>query len=162
MHIRYTLSVFLFLLFSAATTAQNPVKWSFSAKNAGNNLVDLVFTASVDEGWCTYSQFSEGDDGPTPTTLYFQQGAHYKLVGKAKESGGIMQVYDKVFKMNISKFKHTAVLTQRVQVKDRSKPILGYLNYIACNDVTCTAPRDVDFSFKMPALKGSTPKTTRH
>jgi len=163
MHLRPTLSAFLFLFFAAALTAQqNPVKWSFSTKNAGNNLVDLVFTASIDEGWCTYSQFLEGDDGPTATALYFQNGANYKLVGKAKESGGITKVYDKVFRMNISKFKHTAVLTQRVEIKDGSKPISGYLNFIAYNDVTCTAPRDVDFSFKIPALKSSTPKTTRH
>lgn len=162
MQFRPTLSAFVLLLFATALTAQQkPVKWSFTTKDAGNCQVDLIFTASIDEGWCTYSQFLESQDGPNPLVLNFQEGSNYKLVGKAKESGGIVKEYDKMFRMNISKFKHTAVLTQRVEIKDASKPISGYLNFTACNDAMCMPPRDVDFSFKIPVLK-SCARSNRH
>lgn len=141
-------------------TAQNPVKWSFSAKDAGNSQVDLILTGTIEDGWYTYSQFLESEEGPVATTITFSPGANYKLVGKAKESGDILKVHDKVFDMNLTKFKHTAIFTQRVEVTDRTKPITGYVNYMTCNDEMCLPPRDVDFSFKIPAGAATTPAAT--
>ncbi|MFN0034703.1 MAG: protein-disulfide reductase DsbD domain-containing protein [Saprospiraceae bacterium] len=149
-------------LLSVAVFAQNPVKWSFAAKDAGNCQVDLVFTGIIDEGWYTYSQFLESEDGPVATTLTFQEGTHYKLIGKAQEGGEKITVHDPVFDMKLSKFKHKAILTQRVEVKDPSKPIVGYLNFMTCNDEMCLPPKDADFSFKIPALTGCSAKTTNH
>lgn len=143
----------LFLLLSAvAGMAQNPVKWSFSAKDAGNCQVDLVFTATIEDGWFTYSQFLESEDGPVATALTFSPAPGYKLIGKAKEGGEIIKVHDKVFDMELTKFKHKAILTQRVSVTDPSKPITGYINFMVCNDEMCLPPKDVDFSFKIPVL----------
>jgi len=156
--IRTSFFTLIVALLSFSVSAQNPVKWSFSAKDAGNCQVDLIFTATIEDGWYTYSQFLESEDGPVPTSLTFQQDPNFKLIGKAKESGEIIKVYDKVFDMNLTKFKHKAILTQRVELKDPSKPITGYLGFMVCNDEMCLPPKDVDFSFKIPALKncGST------
>lgn len=162
--IRTSLLTLFVALLSFSVSAQNPVKWSFSAKDAGNCQVDLIFTATIEDGWYTYSQFLESEDGPVPTSLTFQQDPNFKLLGKAKESGEIIKVYDKVFDMNLTKFKHKAILTQRVELKDPSKPITGYLGFMVCNDEMCLPPKDVDFSFKIPALKncgstGAVPET---
>jgi len=162
--IRTSFFTLLVALLSFSVSAQNPVKWSFSAKDAGNCQVDLIFTATIEDGWYTYSQFLESEDGPVPTSLTFQQDPNFKLLGKAKESGEIIKVYDKVFDMNLTKFKHKAILTQRVELKDPSKPITGYLGFMVCNDEMCLPPKDVDFSFKIPALKncgstGAVPET---
>ncbi|MDO8365458.1 MAG: cytochrome c biogenesis protein CcdA, partial [Saprospiraceae bacterium] len=148
------------VLINTAAFAQNPVKWSFEAKDAGNCQVDLVFTATIDDGWYTYSQFLESEDGPVPTTITFQESAHYKLLGKAKEGGNIIKVYDKVFDMNLTKFKHKAVLTQRVELKDPGKPVNGYLSFMVCNDEMCLPPKDVDFTFQIPAVSGCAGATT--
>ena len=148
-------NVFLFalaLLSAASLSAQNPVKWVFTAKDAGNCQVDLIFTGTIDEGWYTYSQFLESEDGPVATSITFSPAPGYKLVGKATESGEIIKVHDKVFDMNLTKFKHKAILTQRVEVSDPSKPITGYITYMSCNDEMCLPPKDADFSFKIPAL----------
>jgi thiol:disulfide interchange protein DsbD len=140
------------LLFAASVFAQNPVKWSFSTKDAGNCQVDLIFTGTIDEGWYTYSQFLESEDGPVATSLTFNQQPHFKLIGKAKESGEIIKAFDKVFEMNLTKFKHKAILTQRVEVSDPTKPIVGYIGFMVCNDEMCLPPRDVDFTFTIGAL----------
>ncbi len=159
---RRSLGLVGLMLFTLSLFAQSPVKWSFSAKDAGNCQVDLVITGIIEEGYYTYSQFLESEDGPVATTFTFQEEPHYKLIGKAKESGEIVKTYDKVFEMNLTKFKHKAIFTQRVEVKDPSKPIVGYLNFMACNDDHCKPPKNVDFSFTIPALKGcgNAPSTT--
>ena len=152
MRFRHLLLSVLPLLAAASLSAQEPVKWAFTAKDAGNCQVDLIFTGTIDEGWYTYSQFLESEDGPVATALTFAPAPGYKLVGKAKEGGEIIKVHDKVFDMNLTKFKHKAILTQRVEVKDPAKPIEGYLTFMTCNDEKCLPPKDVDFSFKIPAL----------
>jgi thiol:disulfide interchange protein DsbD len=146
------LALAISLLFSPSLHAQNPVKWSFSSKDAGNCQLDLVFTGTIEDGWYTYSQFLESEDGPVATAITFSPGSGYKLLGKAKESGGIIKVHDKVFDMNLTKFKHTAIFTQRVEITDPTKPISGYITFMTCNDEMCLPPRDVDFSFKVPVL----------
>jgi len=139
----------LLLAFPVFLFAQNPVKWSFTTKDMGNCQTDLIITGTIEDGWYTYSQFLESEDGPIPTTFTFKEGAHFKLLGKATESGDKFTVHDKVFDMKLTKFKHKAIFTQRVAVKDASKPIAGYLSFMSCNDEMCLPPKDVDFSFKV-------------
>ena len=160
MRVRNLLLVVFSLLFSVALTAQNPIKWSFTTKDVGNCQVDLIMTGTIEDGWYTYSQFLESEDGPVPTTFTYQQTSAFKLVGKAKESGEIIKVHDKVFDMNLTKFKHKAIFTQRVELNDPTKPITGYLNYMVCNDEMCLPPKDVDFSFKIGPLSNCGGATT--
>jgi thiol:disulfide interchange protein DsbD len=149
----------IILLSASANFAQNPVSWKFEVRDAGNCQVDVVMTGTIQDGWYTYTQFMSGDEGPVPTTINFQEGPHFKLVGKANESGEIVKMFDKVFGMELSKFKHKAIFTQRIAVIDPSKPINGYLNYMCCNDQMCLPPKDAEFSLNMPACKnGSTPE----
>jgi thiol:disulfide interchange protein len=139
----------LFLALATSTVAQNPLKWSFSYQDAGNGQYDLICTGTLDEGYTTYSQFLESEDGPVATSLTFKDGDHFTKVGKAAEGGEKYTTYDKVFGMNLTKFKHKAVFTQRVKVTDFSKPIAGYITAMVCNEDSCLPPRDVDFSFKI-------------
>jgi thiol:disulfide interchange protein len=132
---------------------QNPVKWSFTVQNAANGKAELVFTGTIEEGWYTYSQFSESDDGPLPTTMTYREGPHFKLIGKAAESGEKITLFDKMFGVNLTKFKHKVIFTQKVAIKDPSKPIEGYISYTTCNEEMCMPPKDVDFRFVVPATK---------
>lgn len=146
MKIRILLLAMLLPL-AAVLKGQNHITWTYSIRDAGNKQVDLIFSGKIDEGWTTYSQFLESDEGPIATSFTFKEGPHYKLVGKAVETGGKVTKYDNVFGMNLTKFKHSAVFTQRVDVLDASKPIVGYMTYMSCNDESCLPPIDVDFSF---------------
>lgn len=156
MTIRSLILNLLYLLSATVIVGQNPVKWAFSSKDAGNGQYDLIFTATIDDGWNTYSQFLESEDGPVATALTFEEGPHFKLLGKAKEGGEKFTKYDNVFGMNLTKFKHKAIFTQRVQVSDVSKPVKGYLTYMVCNDEMCLPPKDVDFKFELKP-SGATP-----
>lgn len=161
---KFCLRLFLFALvlmpWGKSVFAQNPIKWTFTAKDAGNGEADLIFTGNINDGWYTYSQKLESDMGPIPTSITFKEGPHYKTVGEAKESGDRFTKYDKVFDMNLTKFKHQAIFTQRVKVKDYTQPITGYISYMVCNEEMCLPPKDVDFKFTVtPAATKEAPKT---
>jgi cytochrome c biogenesis protein CcdA/thioredoxin-related protein len=144
-------------------SAQEIVKWSYEVKDASNGQADLVFTGKIADGWSTYSQFLDGDDGPLPSAFSFKPGAHYQLVGKAAESGEKSTAFDQVFNMNVAKFKHLAVFTQRIKINDATQPIVGFLEYMACNDTECKPPKTFEFSIMPPSAKGTnttSPNTT--
>jgi thiol:disulfide interchange protein len=146
-----------FALLTTTLFAQSPIKWTFEAKclDPNNGEYLLVFDGEIKEGWNTYSQYLESEDGPVPTTFEFAKGAYTKI-GKCEESGGKETSYDDVFKMTITKFKHHATFSQKVKVTDASKPISGYLSFICCDATHCMPPKDIDFMFKLPNCVGNT------
>lgn len=142
--------IFGLLILQSALYAQikNPVKWDMTYKQVSAQEFDLVFTATINSGWYVYSQFLE-DGGPVPTSLNFEAGSHYQLVGKAKESGHKKEGQDPIFEMYVVKFSKDFIVTQRVKVSDLAKPIAGYLTFMTCDNEQCLPPTDVDFSFQL-------------
>lgn len=138
-----------FFGFSLNGQILTPVKWTTSYEQVSAEEFNLQFTATIDEGWVIYSQYLESEDGPIPTGFYFDEGEHFELVGKNEESGNRKEAYDKVFDMQLVKFYKKAVFTQKVKVKDFSKPIKGYLEFMTCDDERCLPPSEEEFSFTL-------------
>ena len=143
----------LLVLLIVTTTTLNaqilkPVKWKFSTEKISDNEQNLVFTASIDEGWTVYSQFT-ADDGPVPTLITYESNDGAEIIGKGVESGHKKEGLDKLFDVNVIKYlaDEDFVIKQKVKITDGSKPISGYLTFMTCNDKTCLPPTDVDFSF---------------
>ena len=137
------------LLVSTAAFAQfhDPVKWSMSQKKVTETEYELVFKADIEPGWNVYSQYLESDEGPIPTSFNYEEGAHFELVGKNVEEGHKKEGHDEIFDMNLIKFYKEVTFTQRVKIKDASKPITGYLEFMTCDDERCLPPTEKDFSF---------------
>lgn len=147
-----TLLLFVFSAFPKGANGQilEPVKWDMSLKQTGDNDFELTFTAKIDDGWSVYSQDIEGEDGPVPTTFYFDDGAHFQRIGKVAESPENRKtLHDAVFDMEVTKFHKKATFTQKVKIADGSKPVAGYLEYMTCDDTRCLPPTEVDFSFDL-------------
>lgn len=135
----------------ASAQILQPVKWKTETKSVGKNQYDIIFTATIDDGWHVYSQFLK-DDGPIPTSFHFDESKDYKLIGKTTESGNKKESYDAMFSMQLIWFESKAVFTQRVEVLSPTAVVKGYYEYETCNDRSCLPPEDVDFNFE---LKGS-------
>lgn len=131
----------------------DPVKWTFTAEPAGENEYDLTFKAKIDKGWAIYSQFLESDDGPVKTSFEYDEGTHYSLNGKTEESGGKLEVFDKMFKMNLIKFKKEATFQQKIVVTDKSKSVNGFFEYMTCDDTRCLPPGFIPFRFDAATMK---------
>lgn len=138
-----------FVIASASGQILDPVKWKFSSNQIADNEFELVFTAVIDDGWTVYSQHIEGD-GPVPTSFFFTEADNYERIGEVVESSENRKtIHDNVFDMELSKFYHQAVFTQKVRVNDTSKPIEGFLEFMTCDDTRCLPPTEVEFSFAL-------------
>ena len=143
------LFVFTMLGFWAQAQILEPVKWETSYEELKNDTVQLIFTAKIDEGWNVYSQFT-GDDGPIPTTIYFDSIAGAEKIGLAEEFGHKKQAADPLFNgIEVIKFldDEDFVMKQKVVITDRSRPIVGAVEYMTCDDARCLPPTFHDFSF---------------
>lgn len=144
--------IFAFFLLSFLFTQaqiQTPVKWEFKTKVTGANSAELLFIASIDNGWHLYSQHLP-DGGPMPTEFAFAKLEGIQLDGKASEPTP-KEVFDEMFKMKVKYFDKTATFIQKIKLTN-SKPVTvsGTINFQACNEETCI-PGEAEFSFDLPA-----------
>ena len=140
--------------FSVSAQIYNPVKWKITLTPAGDGNYTFLAKCTIEDGWSVYSQYLANEDGPIATTVNFDEGSHYKLIGKNKESDNAKKIFDKVFEMEVVKFQHSYSIEQKIKVTDPSKPITGYVNFMTCNDERCLPPTDVEF--ELFATGGST------
>ncbi len=151
MHKPASLWVIFLTFLSVSLSAQiySPVKWVTTHEQTADGEFDLIFTATIDDGWSIYSQYLESDDGPVRTTFEFEKEAGYNLVGKNLETGDKKEGYDELFGMNVIKFYNKAVFTQKIKITDYSKPIVGYFEFMTCDATKCLPPDMVDFEFTL-------------
>ena len=139
------------LLLSVGLGAQilDPVKWKFSQEKAGNDEVDLVFTAHIEDKWHLYSQdLPEG--GPIATSFFFDDSDHFLRVGEVTEVSEAEVKYDPSFDMELRMFSHEAVFKQRIRILSADKfDISGSIEYMCCDDERCLPPTDEAFIFSM-------------
>ena len=140
---------FLSLAWSAFSQIETPIKWGTEWKKISGNEFELVLIANADPGWYIYSQYLESDDGPVRTSIHFESGSHFSLVGNAKEEGKRKEGFDEMFRMNVIKFSGKVRFVQRVKVSDVKKPIKGYLEFMTCDDERCLPPTEEEFSFDL-------------
>lgn len=152
------LLLLLFGAFSVSAQIENPVKWSTNWKKVGTNEYELIFVANIEDGWNTYSQYLESDDGPVRTSFHYDKGT-FQLVGKNIEEGDKKEGHDKMFDMNVIKLLHTVTFRQKIKVTDLSKPITGYVEYMCCNDEKCLPPTEFAFKFMLNDAAGEKKKT---
>ncbi|MGB1217615.1 MAG: protein-disulfide reductase DsbD domain-containing protein, partial [Saprospiraceae bacterium] len=128
----------------------NPVKWLYDVKQNGDEY-EVVFKAQMEDGWYTYSQYLESDDGPIRTSFVYQdKSGNFEMLGKNEESSkNKVEGHDKIFDMNVIKFKKEVTFTQKLKAKDASKPLVGYLEYMACDAEKCLPPDEVAFSINL-------------
>ncbi len=145
---------FIFLILSVLITQaqiQTPVKWEFKTKVTGENIAELHFIASIDNGWHLYSQYLP-DGGPMPTEFVFTKLEGVQLEGNGKTLEPTpKEVFDEMFKMKVKYFDKTATFIQKIKLTN-SKPVTvsGTINFQACNEETCV-PGETEFSFEVPA-----------
>ena len=126
----------------------DPAKWTYSVKETSATEAELVFTAKIDDGWHLYSQYTD-PAGPLPIVFEFTKSADYELVGKVQEPKPHEEM-DPLFDCVVKSFSGTVVFRQKVKrLSDKDFTVNGVLSYQMCNNGSCIAPEDRDFSFKV-------------
>lgn len=152
---QFGIGILLFLV-SVTLNAQNPISWDFKLSDAGNGEVNILATATVEQGWYMYdTNIPEG--GPNPTMIEFDEIRGAVAVGDFKSVDKEAKVkFDEIFQMEIASFTNSVTFAQRLKVTDKSAfSVIGNVRAQACNDQTCTPPLPVDFSFSGSNLPAS-------
>ena len=155
--ISYLLTLFI-LCVSAEALAQfhNPVSIKASQKKVSDDVLEVVFQGSIDEGWHVYGT-DIADGGPTRAELTLEKQKGVKPDGKLRATGKVQRAMDDMFGMEVSFMEGTASFVQRFTITEPEYEVSGYLTYGACNDENCIPPTNVEFSFKG---EGASPKSS--
>ncbi len=122
-----------------------PVHFKSEMKELGGGEAEIVFSATIDEGWHLYST-ELGQDGPISATFYVNKLEGATLVGKLTPRGNEVKQYDDMFGMELRFFEGSASFVQRVKFTASDYDIDCYLEYGACNDEMCLPPTQVPFA----------------
>jgi len=158
-HVSLFLS-FLFLVgFQTFAQIVEPVKWTFESKQEGNEAT-LIFKAKIEEGWHLYdTQLEEG--GPIKTSIHFSDSTLFDFVGELVKDPLPVKYFDKIFNMNVGYFSDQVTLTQKIKLINPGKTeIKGFVEFMSCNDETCTPPAEAEFSFSLNSSQDSKTVTT--
>ncbi|MDR2935837.1 MAG: thioredoxin family protein [Rikenellaceae bacterium] len=131
----------------------DPVSWRAEAKATRiANEFDMMLTATIQHPWHMYDT-GPYQDGPNATAFTFSPGVGCVLVDKVRMETKPHRAYDNTFRMEVGTFSGTAVFIQRVRVTAAGPvQIKGSVEYQVCDDQSCLAPTEWDFSVE---LKGA-------
>ena len=142
---RLVLILFVGLLTLAAEGQMvNPVHFSSQLKTLKGGEAEIIFSATIDDGWHVYST-DMGSDGPISATFNVVKMEGVETVGKLQPRGQVTKQYDKMFGMELRFFEKKGQFVQRVRFTQSKYVIDCYLEYGACNDEMCLPPTEVAF-----------------
>ena len=146
----------LALLVTFLGTAQivEPVKWSSSVVKVSDTELDLIISASIENNWHLYSQFTpEGGALPLVFTFKNQKG-NYQLIGKTKE-GKYKKSFNEIFEIEEYYFQNVAKFTQRIKIlNSKLKTISLLADGQACIDGKCVQTEG-NLVFNLPEIKAT-------
>ena len=144
-----------FVVYALQAQIKDPVKFKTELKSLSDTEAEIVFTATIDQGWHVYST-ELGDGGPISATFNVDKKSGIEPVGKLKPVGKEVATFDKLFEMKVRYFENTAKFVQKVKFTGGAYAIEGYLEYGACDDESCLPPTEVPFKYTGEAKAGNT------
>lgn len=147
---RFILSFLLVLVTAFSVRAQviDPVEWSFTINELGDEEFELVATATIEPMYHIYST-SMPEMAPLPTVFSFEGSEFFEPVGQAYDLTEVPLFHDDIFESDYYQFSNTASFGQKFRkLKEGSFPIVGELNYQACKDGMCVSlTEDINMNY---------------
>ena len=117
--------VFLFFIsllgiFSSVAQIVNPVNWEKSIKTTSETSGEIIFTATIDDGWHMYGLELPAESGIQATTVEWNTLEGVKLVGELTPSRPAHEAFDAVMDMKLSWWEKDITLTQKFDITDKS------------------------------------------
>lgn len=125
------------------------IKWTTEIETVSQTEGIIKWHAQIDEGWHIYGLTTPDVNGaPPPTSFDIIPSDSITLVGDVECSRPIETHYDDVLKLNIPWISGNVTFSRRFTVAAQVKGLVisGIINYMVCNDVSCTPPAKTDFS----------------
>src|SRR5258706_1591859 len=145
----YLTCLSLFIVVICFAQEENPVKWSFSAKQITDKSYEIHLTAVIEKDWHIYSQTTP-DGGPVPTSISYSKNPLLVIQGEAKEMGKLEKHFEKLFDVEVMQCSDKVDFVQTVNLKTNVKTnITGKVAFMTCNDEMCLPPKSIPFSIAL-------------
>ena len=131
-----------------------PVQWDVNVYE-NDGAYELVFHASVEPCWHTYSQHLESFDGPMPTAFRIDWPEGFAPEGEVEECEPLVQ-FDPTFEMDVNMFEEEVYFVQRFTGPDAGTEVIsGAITFMACDEEKCVFPPDLEFEAAFEARKSA-------
>lgn len=131
-----------------------PVQWDINVYE-NDGAYELVFHASVEPCWHTYSQHLESFDGPMPTAFRIDWPEGFAPEGEVEECEPLVQ-FDPTFEMDVNMFEEEVYFVQRFTGPDAGTEVIsGAITFMACDEEKCVFPPDLEFEAAFEARKSA-------
>ncbi len=84
-----------------------------------------------------------------PTAFSFDENANLEFIGQPIETGKKKEAFDELFGVKVIKFSGVVNFTQKVKVKSGENAVVGYLEFMSCDDEKCLPPKEVEFNIAL-------------
>jgi thiol:disulfide interchange protein DsbD len=137
------------------------VKWAFTFNDLPANEKEIHLTATIENGWHLYDM-NLPSGGPISTSITFETVKGAELVGKPTASVKPTVVREPMFdNMELRWYAGRVTFVQKLKVTDYKKfKIAGEVEFMACNDETCSPPDRIPFEFDGKNIKNIPQNTT--
>ncbi len=145
----------ILFIFALLTTSilnaeiQRPVKWNISCSEIDkNNTITISFQANIDDGWHIYGM-EMPQDGPIATSFNFTLNKGATPAGSTTANKKTKCGMDNLFGMELCEYSGAVTFQQKMKVsQEKGYKIVGYVEYMACDNTNCLAPTKEKFSFE--------------
>ena len=150
---RWLVAAVIALVWVAAATAQDPVRWGTEWRRVSDTQGEIVFSAQIAPLWHVYGP--QEMDGPTQATFTAESLVGAELDGPLRAEGNLVQRYEEMFGCEVFYFEGSGLFVQPVRLTGGPYTVEGYLEYGACNEESCLPPTSVDvkYSGEGPAVR---------
>ena len=135
----------LFVSVSVSGQIIDPVIWSFGYESIGENQYEIVLRVSIEEGSHIYGmEVPEG--GPIATNIRFAEDKRLSFENNIVSNIQPNKKYDEAFEMEIATFEGKVEFRQPIKSTVSDFTVRGYVEYMSCNNISCSPPKEVEFS----------------
>jgi thiol:disulfide interchange protein DsbD len=135
----------------------HPATWSQRSSTTSakaGDVLEVIFTATIDKNWYLYSSEFPCEDGPIKTTVEFEKSDGFEVVEGMVAVGDIAK-HDPIFECDVRIFKDKAEFRQKVRVLKGPLTIRGAVDYQVCSDIDGKCiPFNEDFELAVIAVRG--------
>ncbi|NOT38313.1 MAG: hypothetical protein HOP11_13150 [Saprospiraceae bacterium] len=149
MKFAYNLILIFFISSRLAAQILDPVHWESKINSIGNQEYELIISATMDKGWCIYSQTSD-PNGAIPTEVTIEKNSSIELLGKVEERGKLKKAPEPLFENAIlAKYYDHVDFVQKFKAAGPLNTLKASTYFMACNSETCIPPTTKEFTLSL-------------
>lgn len=158
-------SITLCLLGLMAMAAPSHINWSSTIENLGQGKGAIVVTAQIDAGWHIYGvempNLGNEPGIPDATSIEADAGSTINFIGKTTTTAESTVHFDEFLNLNLPWLQGTVILRREFVIADGAPGanIQGYVQYMACNETSCTPPAKYRFEHEFGNPTSNDPVT---